>query len=224
MRVLTAHVTIPVKTVRLQGELAVPKNPSGLVLFAHGSGSSRFSPRNRYVAQVLQDGGIATLLFDLLTEDEGQTRSTRFDINLLADRLSEATHWVLLQDFSWGLPVGFFGASTGAAAALIAAARLQDKISCVVSRGGRPDLAEPVLRDVTAPTLLIVGGLDHGVIELNEKAYALLGGQKDLVIVPGATHLFEEVGTLEQAARSARSWFDRFFHAPKPDARGEAVL
>jgi len=181
------------------------------VAFAHGSGSSRLSPRNRYVAGVLQAGGLATLLFDLLTEAEEridvQTRHLRFDIELLAERLAGATDWLLRQDEVAGLALGYFGASTGAAAALMAAACRQEEVGAVVSRGGRPDLAGPLLPQVRAPTLLLVGGLDHVVIEMNQEALARLTCEKKLEIVEGATHLFEEPGTLEEVARLATDWF-----------------
>ncbi|MCU1299441.1 MAG: dienelactone hydrolase-like enzyme [Acidobacteriaceae bacterium] len=204
-------VQIPIGQVTLQGDLAVPDSARGVVLFAHGSGSGRLSPRNRYVAQVLQESGLATLLMDLLTSEEEafdfQTAALRFDISLLASRLIEATRWLLVQSETAQLPVGYFGASTGAAAALVAAADLPDLIESVVSRGGRPDLAGERLRKVVAPTLLIVGSRDYVVLELNRKALAELRGEKKLEIVPGATHLFEEPGTLEAVAQLARDWF-----------------
>ncbi|MBU2808440.1 alpha/beta hydrolase [Acidithiobacillus ferrooxidans F221] len=196
---------------RLEGNWVIPENALGLVLFAHGSGSSRLSPRNNYVAQVLRDGGIATLLFDLLTEEEDRVYATRFDIGLLSERLALATRWTQRQPEAAGLPLGYFGASTGAAAALRAAAQFGDAIAAVVSRGGRPDLTGPAISRVTAPTLLIVGGLDDAVIGMNETAYAELRAEKQMVIVPGATHLFEEPGTLEEAARLALAWFQRHF-------------
>ncbi|MEW5972198.1 MAG: dienelactone hydrolase family protein [Pseudomonadota bacterium] len=196
-----------------EGLLGLPPNPVGLVLFAHGSGSSRLSPRNTQVASVLHEHGVATLLFDLLTAEEDRVYATRFDIALLSHRLLGATRWAQEQKETRGLPLGYFGASTGAAAALIAAATLGDTIRAVVSRGGRPDLAMPVLADVTAPTLLIVGGLDFPVIEMNEPAFRRLGGPKELRIIPGATHLFEEPGTLEQVADAAADWFTR--HLPE---------
>jgi putative phosphoribosyl transferase len=201
-------VSIPADQVKLDGELALPQGAAAVVLFAHGSGSSRFSPRNNYVASVLQDAGIATLLFDLLTREEDRNYDTRFDIELLTRRLLAATAWVQQNAGTRALHIGYFGASTGAAAALQAAAEMGGKVCAVVSRGGRPDLAGiPALKRVGAPTLLIVGGEDFGVIELNEAAYAHLGCEKKLAIVPGATHLFEEPGTLEQAARAAANWF-----------------
>jgi dienelactone hydrolase len=201
-------VHIPAGIVELDGELILPPSAKGVVLFAHGSGSSRFSPRNTYVAEVLQQHGIGTLLFDLLTRVEDQVYETRFDIALLTTRLVAATEWLLRNPETKNLSIGYFGASTGAAAALQAAAKMGDKISAVVSRGGRPDLAGAVaLRQVTAPTLLIVGGDDYGVIELNQQADALMNCEKKLALVPGATHLFEEPGTLQQAAHSAADWF-----------------
>jgi putative phosphoribosyl transferase len=206
------HVRIPSDSVRLEGELVIPDGAAGIVLFAHGSGSSRLSPRNRFVAETLQKAGIGTLLFDLLTEDEAADRENVFDIDFLARRLVDATSWLRARPRAGEYALGYFGASTGAAAALIAAAR-DPAIAAVVSRGGRPDLALPVLGEVTAPTLLIVGGADYGVIELNEKAYRLLRGEKSLQIVPGATHLFEEPGTLEQVSELASAWFLRHFRA-----------
>lgn len=203
-------VQIPSGTVRLEGELSTPPQARGTVIFAHGSGSSRLSPRNRYVAEVLQDGGVGTLLFDLLTEEEAQDRAKVFDIDLLSQRLMTATDWLREQALPEGARIGYFGASTGAAAALQAAAALGPAIGAVVSRGGRPDLAEPYLSRVVAPTLLIVGELDPMVIELNEAAYAALNTEKDLVIVPGATHLFEEPGALEQVSDLATNWFKRY--------------
>jgi pimeloyl-ACP methyl ester carboxylesterase len=198
----------------LSGTLELAGAGDTLVLFAHGSGSSRHSPRNQAVARHLRDSGIGTLLFDLLTPEEDAsdriTAQWRFDIEFLARRLAEATHWALERDSaSRRLAIGYFGASTGAAAALIAAARLPEDIGAVVSRGGRPDLAGAELGRVAAPTLLIVGALDTQVIELNEAAYERLGGEKELVLVPGATHLFEERGTLAQAANLAADWFRR---------------
>jgi putative phosphoribosyl transferase len=199
--------------------LAVPKGATGLVLFAHGSGSSRHSPRNRYVAGILNDGGIATLLLDLLTpEEEAFDRSTaalRFNIELLTRRLVAATKWVKTHPVLRNCLLGYFGASTGAAAALVAAAAQPDRIAAVVSRGGRPDLAGQHLLEVRAPTLLIVGGNDFPVIELNQHAYTLMNAQRELAIVPGATHLFEEPGALEEVARLSRVWFERFLtHRP----------
>jgi len=206
-------VSIPVNGARLQGNLNVPPGARGLVLFAHGSGSSRHSPRNRYVASVLREGGLATLLMDLLTPDEEaidlRTRELRFDIDLLAKRLVAATDWLRANPDTRDLKVDYFGASTGAGAALVAAARRPDAIGAVVSRGGRPDLASSALSAVRAPTLLIVGGDDLPVIEMNRQALSALRAEKELEIIPGATHLFEVPGTLEQVAHSARAWFER---------------
>jgi dienelactone hydrolase len=196
----------------LQGDLHVPQGARGLVLFAHGSGSSRFSPRNRFVAAELQKRGLATLLLDLMTPEEEQvdlvTRHLRFNIDFLADRLLAATSWIVDEQNLTSLRIGLFGSSTGAAAALIAAAREPDLIGAVVSRGGRPDLAMPVLDNVRAPTLLIVGGDDAGVIELNEEAFRHLHCQKRMDLIPRATHLFEEPGALEQVAEIAGEWFE----------------
>ncbi len=203
-----SSVHIPAGPIELDGELVLPPSATGVVLFAHGSGSSRFSPRNTFVAEVLQQHGIGTLLFDLLTRAEDQDYATRFDIDLLTRRLLAATAWLQANPQTQTLHVGYFGASTGAAAALQAAAAMGNKIAAVVSRGGRPDLAgETALSQVTAPTLLIVGSADYGVIELNQQAHALLRCEKKLTLIPDATHLFEEPGTLGQAARSAANWF-----------------
>ncbi len=206
------EIRIPAGSAWLYGDLCVPGAATGLVLFAHGSGSGRHSARNRQVAAHLQRCGLATLLFDLLTAQEEQvdihTREHRFDIPLLTSRMQDATAWVQAQPGLHDLPVGYFGASTGSAAALIAAARLGHRIAALVSRGGRPDLAGPAaLAAVTAPTLLIVGGDDHAVIDLNRDAFAHMQCEKRLTIVPGATHLFEEPGTLEQVSQLAAAWF-----------------
>ncbi len=198
---------------RLEGALAVPAGAEGVVLFAHGSGSSRHSPRNNYVAQVLRKAGLGTLLMDLLTRDEDIDYETRFNIGLLSERLKAATDW--LKEEASGLRVGYFGASTGAAAALEAAADYGTEIGAVVSRGGRPDLADDYLSKVKSPTLLIVGGRDELVIELNRKAYARIKAQKEMVIVPGATHLFEEPGALEEVANLAAQWFKKYLHPEK---------
>lgn len=191
----------------LEGILGLPAKPQGIILFAHGSGSGRLSPRNSFVARHLQQSGLATLLLDLLREDEADDRRKVFDIDLLADRLLMAKGWLEQETKTTGLAIGYFGASTGAGAALQAAAREPSNIQAVVSRGGRPDLAEPYLPTVTAPTLLVVGGDDEPVIQMNQAAYDLLTCQKKLIIVPGATHLFEESGTLEQVADHAGKWF-----------------
>jgi putative phosphoribosyl transferase len=204
---------IPAGNATVEGMLEIPERAVGLVLFAHGSGSSRHSPRNNAVAGVLRQAGVGTLLMDLLTPEEDLDYSRRFDIGLLTERLLDAARWVAKQDATRKLPLGFFGASTGAAAALEAAAALGADARAVVSRGGRPDLAsEQALSTVNAPTLLLVGGLDGGVIELNQLAYDQLRCEKEMVIVPGATHLFEEPGTLEEVARQAAAWFAR--HLP----------
>jgi putative phosphoribosyl transferase len=201
--------------VLVLGDLTIPENPRGTVAFAHGSGSSRLSPRNRQVAQALNDDGFATLLFDLLTPEEELDRANVFDIPLLGRRLAAATGWLRQQPETGELALGYFGASTGAAAALIAAADLGHQISALVSRGGRPDLAAPRLGEVPAPTLLIVGGLDAHVLELNRQAQRQLHCTNDLEVVAGATHLFEEPGTLEAVARLASGWFARHL-APTP--------
>lgn len=203
-------VHIPVDGVTLEGALAVPANAAGLVLFVHGSGSSRFSPRNNFVARALRDAGLGTLLIDLLTRVEDQDYERRFDIPLLTQRVLRVTSWLQAQPQTKQLTLGYFGASTGAAAALQAAAVPGSKVNTVVSRGGRPDLAgAQALGQVCCPVLLIVGGHDDVVIELNQQAHARLVCPKELVIVPGATHLFEEPGTLEQVATLAASWFVR---------------
>lgn len=208
------NITIPIKQVELHGELQIPEKSKGIVLFAHGSGSSRLSPRNQYVAKVLREHGIATLLFDLLTEVEEErddvTAELRFDIPLLAKRLEEVTDWVKKNASTKDHSIGFFGASTGAAAALIAAANKKNLIKAVVSRGGRPDLAKGSLKEVKAPTLFIVGDNDYEVIDLNEKAYKELLCEKQLSIIPGATHLFEEKGALEKVAKVAAEWFKKY--------------
>jgi pimeloyl-ACP methyl ester carboxylesterase len=222
----TKRVTTEAQDVEIQsggkllyGDLNVPEKAQGVVLFAHGSGSSRHSPRNQFVARTIRQAGVGTLLFDLLTKDEEavdlHTAHLRFDIGLLAERLAGATEWLKGRlDY---LRVGYFGSSTGGAAALVAAAQLGDDVGAVVSRGGRPDLAGAALPQVKSPTLLIVGGLDYPVIEMNEEALARLRCEKELKIVPGATHLFEEPGTLEQVAGLAAEWFQT--HLVRPDER-----
>jgi putative phosphoribosyl transferase len=215
------EVRIPSCDAWLHGDLALPAGFRGVVLFVHGSGSGRHSARNRQVAQRLQQAGIATLLFDLLTAQEEQidlhTLQHRFDIDLLTHRIQDASAWAMKQPELQQAPIGYFGASTGSAAAIISAARLGRQIAAVVSRGGRPDLAGPVaLAAVTAPTLLIVGGNDDGVVGLNEQAFEHLRCEKQLAIVPGATHLFEERGTLEQVAELAAAWFSRHLTGNKP--------
>lgn len=205
---LEGLVHIGVDNIVLEGNLEIPDNAKGIVLFAHGSGSSRHSPRNNYVAKVLREGGLGTLLLDLLTEEEDLDYERRFDINLLAHRLILTTQW-LETNVPRNLAIGYFGASTGAAAALKAAATLGNTIGAVVSRGGRPDLAEEELHLVVAPTLLMVGGSDDGVIQLNQQAYEKLETTKELTIIPGATHLFEEPGALEKVAILAKNWFNQ---------------
>ncbi|MDT3397122.1 dienelactone hydrolase family protein [Streptomyces sp. B1866] len=220
MRSQTAGVTVPAAGAALAGDLVVPEDPRGVVAFAHGSGSSRRSPRNRAVAGALHQAGLATLLFDLLTEDEERvdavTAEHRFDIPLLGRRLVAAVDWLAGQPATSRLPVGLFGASTGAAAALAAAARRPDLVRAVVSRGGRPDLAGDDLERVRVPVLLVVGGEDHEVLRLNDAAAARLAGPHSVYVVPGATHLFAEPGTLDQAAAAAREWFTRMAAASAP--------
>ena len=212
----TVHrsLDIPVGGVALEADIDVPEAAPGVVLFVHGSGSSRHSPRNRYVAGELQDAGLATVLVDLLTSEEerldARTGELRFDIDLLANRVVEMIDWLTGHEPTAGLAVGLFGASTGAAAALVGAATRPDLVATVVSRGGRPDLAGPVLPSARQPTLLIVGERDEVVLDLNRRAMAELGGETCLEIVPGATHLFEEPGALEQVANLAREWFARY--------------
>lgn len=207
------EIKIPVSNVQLEGNLIVPSGARGLVVFAHGSGSSRFSPRNEYVAKEFNRASIGTLLFDLLTfKEERQDMITgeyRFNIELLAERLVGVTEWLKKDAPTKGLALGYFGASTGAAAALIAAARLPQDVAAVVSRGGRPDLASQYLREVKAPTLLLVGGWDEEVIELNKQAQNRMVNENKLVIIPGATHLFEEEGKLEEVAKLSIDWFMR---------------
>jgi dienelactone hydrolase len=211
-------VEIPVAQVRLEGDLSVPEKAEGLVLFAHGSGSSRFSPRNRFVARFLNEAGLATLLVDLLTVQEEAldevTRQLRFDIDLLVQRLVGITDWLAENPATRTLKLGYFGASTGAAAAMIGAAERPDQVKAIVGRGGRPDLAGSALRRIKAPTLLIVGGHDQSIMALNEQAFEELRAEKKLGIISGATHLFEEPGALEQVARLARQWFERYLSTP----------
>lgn len=224
MSLLTAgstEVTIPVQSALeermdgLRGTLSLPRNPTAIVVFAHGAGSSRLSPRNVAVADTIRSSGtIGTLLFDLLTPEEDEDYARRFDIELLTRRLLDATEWLKGRDSTRDLHVGYFGASTGAAAALRAAAELVGQVRAVVSRGGRPDLAEQALPSVKAPTLLIVGGHDPVVIEMNRQAFNMLRVPKDLAVVPGATHLFEEPGALEQVAALATRWFERYLPQP----------
>lgn len=212
-------VHIPIDAIWLEGVLSLPERTQGVVIFAHGSGSSRFSPRNTFVARVLRDAGIGTFLLDLLTREEDAVYATRFNIDLLTERLLLATSWLRAQPQTQTLALGYFGASTGAAAALRAASSSRCAISAVVSRGGRPDLAQEDLPQVQAPTLLLVGGNDPQVLQLNQQAYALLSASKHLVVIPGATHLFEEPGTLEEVARLAVQWFERYL---VPKGEGES--
>lgn len=200
-------VSIPVDGVELEGILEVPEGAQGLVVFAHGSGSSRHSPRNNFVAEVIRDRGLGTLLFDLLTEEEDQVRETRFDIDLLTDRLVAVTEWTRGHERTRETTIGYFGSSTGAASALRAAARKGDDVGAVVSRGGRVDMASDVLAEVDAPTLFIVGGADTQVLALNREALDELTCEKDLHVVPGAGHLFEGEGELEEVADVAADWF-----------------
>lgn len=210
---LERNVQIAKGKLALEGVLGIPTDTRGVVVFAHGSGSGRLSPRNNFVARHLQRDRLATLLLDLLTEEEAEDRRKVFDIDLLADRLLLAKGWLETQPQTRSLGIAYFGASTGAGAALQAAAREPSNLKAVVSRGGRPDLAESYLPSVTAPTLLIVGGHDEPVIGMNQAAYDLLACEKKLIIVPGATHLFEEPGTLEQVAEHAGRWFQRYLRS-----------
>jgi putative phosphoribosyl transferase len=204
------RVIVPAGRHRLEGILAQPRGAIGVVLFAHGSGSGRLSPRNQFVAHRLQEAGLATLLLDLLEEDEAEDRAMVFDIPFLAERLQAAADWLAREPQTQALPRGYFGASTRAAAALVAAALHPQGVAAVVSRGGRPDLAGESLPEVTSPTLLIVGGDDQGVLELNREALEALRCPAELAMVPGATHLFPEPGALEEVARLARDWFERY--------------
>lgn len=212
---LAQSVHIPSDGVTLEGGLVLPEGAEAVVIFAHGSGSSRHSPRNRFVAEALQEEGLGTLLFDLLTREEDAIYENRFNIPLLTRRLETATQWLKEQPQARGFALGYFGASTGAAAALWAAADLGAEIGAVVSRGGRPDMAGPVLDRLKVPTLLIVGGHDHFVIELNQDAYRRIAAVKELKIIAGATHLFEEPGALEQVAFLASEWFIRHLQKAK---------
>ncbi|WIY00526.1 phosphoribosyltransferase [Amycolatopsis mongoliensis] len=216
------EVDVALTRVSLPGHLTVPGNPAGIVVFAHGSGSSRHSPRNRHVAAVLNQAGLGTLLFDLLTHDEEHDRDRVFDIPLLAGRLAEATSWLRTRPEAARVPVGYFGASTGAAAALLAATDPAVDVRAIVSRGGRPDLARGCLHRVRTPTLLIVGGADAVVLDLNRRARAAIPGETSLAVVPGATHLFEEPGALDRVALLARDWFTRHF-APEPRRSARAA-
>ena len=221
----TFQVQIRSDDVTLPGELILPAGARGVVLFAHGSGSSRHSPRNQFVARTIREAGVGTLLFDLLTQQEetidARTAHLRFDIGMLAERLIAATEWVE-EEFD-RLRVGYFGSSTGGGAALVAAAKKAREVAAVVSRGGRPDLAGDALPQVKSPTLLIVGGFDYPVIDMNRWAYSRLNCEKELVIVPGASHLFEEPGTLEQVARLAAEWFRKYLNAGEDDDLSRSV-
>ncbi|MBT8301675.1 MAG: alpha/beta hydrolase [Maribacter sp.] len=208
-------IEIKLDGLSLKGNLSIPENAIGMVIFSHGSGSSRLSPRNNYVAKVLNEKGLATLLFDLLTEDEDRIYENRFNIDLITMRLIDVTQWVQNQKESKEFVIGYFGASTGAASALRAAAFYKNDIGAVVSRGGRPDLIMQELNKVTAPTLLIVGGWDHQVIQLNEKAYSELKCPRKLEVVPEASHLFEEPGKLQQVADMAAEWFNKWLQKGK---------
>jgi len=204
------EIVIPLMDAQLNGRLRIADDQKGLVIFSHGSGSSRLSSRNNYVAEFLQNDGFSSLLFDLLTEQEDRIYENRFDIDLLTERLINVTQWIQQHKELEGLPAGYFGASTGAASALCAAAGLENEIKAIVSRGGRPDLSMPVLHKIKAPTLLIVGANDDIVIELNNKAYNSLGGIKKMEIIKGATHLFSEPGKLEEVAELSSNWFDKY--------------
>jgi pimeloyl-ACP methyl ester carboxylesterase len=214
-RSLTPEIEIPAGRLFLKGQLLLPEKAVGIVLFSHGSGSSRKSPRNNYVAEVLREHGLGTLLFDLLTEEEDRVYENRFNIGLLTRRLIEVTEWVMLYTHGRNLPIGYFGASTGAASALRAAAHYREKIQAVVCRGGRPDLALQDLSRVTAPTLLLVGGLDTPVIELNREALNKMKADARMQVIPGATHLFEEPGKLGEVAEHSAGWFCAHFQKEK---------
>ena len=226
MAIDVRDITIPIDGIELEGSLAIPPRPAGLVIFAHGSGSSRFSPRNRHVARILNERGLATLLFDLLTAEEEQIdaidATLRFDVDMLAERLIAATDSVIAHGRALGIPLGYFGGSTGAAAALMAAARRPALIAAVVSRGGRPDLASASLASVRAPTLLVVGGADSWVLDVNREAAARLTAPHEVAVVSGATHLFEEPGALDAVARLAADWFSDHFAHVTPEHAQEA--
>jgi len=207
-QLISKEVEVKIDNVTLSGEVVIPETAQGVVLFSHGSGSSRFSPRNKYVAQCLQKADLGTFLFDLLTPEEDSVYENRFNIELITQRLTSVTTW-FLNNISNTFSIGYFGASTGAASALWSAATLGETVKAVVSRGGRPDLAIPVLPDVKAATLLIVGSLDYYVIDLNEKAYSMLMKDREMIIIEGATHLFEEPGTLDEVANHATNWFNK---------------
>jgi putative phosphoribosyl transferase len=208
-------IDIPLSTVTLKGDLVLPENTIGIVVFSHGSGSSRFSPRNKMVAELIQQQNIGTFLFDLLTEEEDQVYENRFNIDLLTNRLIETTEWLMANEITKDIPIAYFGASTGAASALKAAAYFKKSIKAVVSRGGRPDLVINELSLVTAPTLLIVGGLDIAVIRMNKMAFAQLESVKEIKIIPDATHLFEEPEKLSEVADLAITWYKTFLREPE---------
>lgn len=210
MKNIEIEIDIPLSLVTLKGELVIPKNAIGIVVFSHGSGSSRFSPRNKLVAELIQHHSIGTLLLDLLTEEEDQNYENRFDIDLLTSRLIETTEWIMQNKDTKNYPIAYFGASTGAASAMRAAAYFEKNIKAVVSRGGRPDLAMNILHLVTAPTLLIVGQMDVPVIKMNKEAYDKLNSVKEMKIIPGATHLFEEPGKLMEVADLAILWYKKY--------------
>ena len=212
---INEEILIPAGAVSVTGNLIIPENAKAIIVFSHGSGSSRLSSRNKFVAEVLQKNGFGTLLFDLLTLQEDLDRNKRFDIALLTERLTQVTEWLLREERTKGLDIGYFGASTGAAATLEAAAELGDQVKAIVSRGGRPDLAAHKLPVVTAPTLLIVGSLDYEVIQLNELAFNLLKAEKEITIVKDATHLFEEPGKLEEVSEIALAWFQKHLQSGK---------
>ena len=212
---INEEILIPAGAVSVTGNLIIPENAKAIIVFSHGSGSSRLSSRNKFVAEVLQKNGFGTLLFDLLTLQEDLDRNKRFDIALLTERLTQVTEWLLREERTKGLDIGYFGASTGAAATLEAAAQLGDQVKAIVSRGGRPDLAAHKLPVVTAPTLLIVGSLDYEVIQLNELAFNLLKAEKEITIVKDATHLFEEPGKLEEVSEIALAWFQKHLQSRK---------
>jgi dienelactone hydrolase len=218
------ELQIPVDDVTLKGDVGLPENAKGLIIFSHGSGSSRLSPRNRFVASSLKESGFGTLLFDLLTPYEDQNYEMRFNIELLTNRLVSVTRWMKNQEEFKRLNIGYFGASTGAASALRAAAVLgSDIIKAVVSRGGRPDLAEEKLKSVKSPTLLLVGGLDTKVIKLNEQAFERMNCKKELTIIPGASHLFEETGKLEEVTRQANDWFLKYIYRYQKDVEKDFI-
>ena len=210
-RTLNSEIEIPIGRISLKGHFSLPEKASGIVLFSHGSGSSRKSPRNNYVAEILQEHQLGTLLFDLLTEEEDRIYENRFNIGMLTRRLIAVTDWVMVYTHGRQLPIGYFGASTGAASALRAAAHFKDQIGAVVSRGGRPDLAMDDLPKVKAPTLLLVGGLDTPVIQLNRQAQSQMNAPTKLEIIPGASHLFEEPGKLQEVAELTAGWFSKHF-------------